>query len=103
MSFFVDDVEAVMGAARAEAIDNARKRAQEYAAAAGVAVGAVLQISELSTGGPQPIFARSVSAVQGHGRLADADRDRDAGPQRLGDGGVRARLSTSPTARRRSV
>jgi len=61
VSFSVDDAEAVMGSARAEAIDNARKRAEEYAAAAGVTVGGVVQISELSTGGPQPVFARAAS------------------------------------------
>ena len=61
VSFSVDDAEAVMGSARAVAIDNARKRAEEYAAAAGVTVGGVVQISELSTGGPQPVFARAAS------------------------------------------
>ena len=77
VSFFVDDVEAVMGQARAEAIDNARKRAQEYAAAAGVTVGAVRQISELSTGGPQPIFARAAK----FSALADAPTPVEAGMQ----------------------
>jgi uncharacterized protein len=60
ISFYVDDVEAVIGAARANAIDNARKRAGEYAAAAGVAVGGVMQISEVSVGNPSPFFARMV-------------------------------------------
>jgi uncharacterized protein len=59
VSFYLDDVEAVLGAARAEAITNARKRAEEYAGAAGVTVGAVQQISELSIGSPQPLFARA--------------------------------------------
>jgi uncharacterized protein len=59
VSFYLDDVEAVMGAARAEAITNARKRAEEYAGAAGATVGAVQQISELSIGNPQPLFARA--------------------------------------------
>jgi uncharacterized protein len=61
VSFFLDDVEAVMGVARAEAINNARKRAQEYAGAAGVTVGAVQQISEVSIGSPLPLFARSAT------------------------------------------
>jgi uncharacterized protein YggE len=76
VSFFVDDVEAVMGAARAEAINNARKRAEEYAAAAGVTVGAVTQISEVSTGGPQPIFARAAKFA-----MADAPTPVEAGTQ----------------------
>ncbi|MEO8265633.1 MAG: SIMPL domain-containing protein [Ilumatobacteraceae bacterium] len=56
---YVDDVEAAIGAARANAIDNARKRAAEYAAAAGVAVGDVIMISEVTFGYPAPLFARS--------------------------------------------
>ncbi|HEX3087231.1 MAG TPA: SIMPL domain-containing protein [Ilumatobacteraceae bacterium] len=79
VSFFVDDVEAVMGAARAEAINNARKRAEEYASAAGVTVGAVVQISELSTGGPQPIFARAAKLSL----MAEASTPIEAGMQDL--------------------
>ena len=80
VSFFVDDVEAVMGQARAVAIDNARKRAEEYAAAAGVDVGAVREISELSTGSPQPLFARSLMAFKA---TADASTPIEAGMQDL--------------------
>ena len=79
VSFFVDDVEAVMGAARAEAINNARKRAQEYAAAAGVSVGGVLQISEVSMGGPQPIMARAAK----FSAMADSPTPIEAGMQDL--------------------
>jgi uncharacterized protein len=61
VSFFTDDVEAVIGLARVEAINNARKRAREYAEAAGVTLGAVQQISELSIGSPQPLFARAAT------------------------------------------
>ena len=60
ISFSVADVEAVIGAARADAIDNANKRAGEYAAAAGVAVGAVRSISEGSIGNSGTLFARTV-------------------------------------------
>jgi uncharacterized protein len=57
VSFFVADTEAWMGAARSNAITNARKRAGEYAAAAGVSVGAVQEISEASINSPiQPMF-----------------------------------------------
>jgi hypothetical protein len=45
-----------MEPARAAAIENARKRAGEYAAAAGVSVGSVLQISEVSIGNPSPML-----------------------------------------------
>lgn len=63
VSFYVNDVEAVIGTARVDAIDNARKRAGEYAAAAGVAVGRVIQISEPTIGSPAPLFERTASRL----------------------------------------
>lgn len=67
VSFYVDDTEPLLGAARADAIRNARKRAGEYAAAAGATVGGVIQISELMIGGPaQPLFrAASMAKFSG--------------------------------------
>jgi uncharacterized protein YggE len=56
VSFYVDDTEALIGAARVDAIDNAKKRAGEYAAAAGVTVGRVVQISEASVSSPIPLL-----------------------------------------------
>jgi uncharacterized protein YggE len=56
VSFSVHDAETVMGAARAAAIENARKRAAEYAAAGGVTVGSVVQINEVSIGNPSPML-----------------------------------------------
>ncbi|MEO5723617.1 MAG: SIMPL domain-containing protein [Ilumatobacteraceae bacterium] len=53
--FSVNDPETVIATARANAIDNAHKRAGEYAAAAGVAVGGVMQISEISVS-PMPMY-----------------------------------------------
>ena len=69
VSFYVDDSEALIGAARADAIHNARKRAGEYAAAAGATVGDVIQISEPAIGGSaQPMFrAASMSKFSGGG------------------------------------
>ncbi|MBK5332815.1 MAG: SIMPL domain-containing protein [Ilumatobacteraceae bacterium] len=69
VSFYVDDSEALIGAARADAIRNARKRAGEYAAAAGATVGDVIQISEPAIGGSaQPMFrAASMSKFSGGG------------------------------------
>ena len=62
VSFYVDDTEALIGAARADAIDNAKKRAGEYAAAAGVSVGSVIQISEVAINNPMPqIYAASAA------------------------------------------
>jgi uncharacterized protein len=68
VSFYVDDVEAAIGAARANAIDNARKRAGEYAAAAGVSVGDVITISEVTVGYQPPMFARMPSKVSAESR-----------------------------------
>ena len=62
VSFYVDDTEALIGAARADAIANASKRANEYAAAAGVTVGGVLQISEASISNPVPMFYPAAAA-----------------------------------------
>jgi uncharacterized protein YggE len=63
VSFYVEDSEALIGAARTDAISNARKRAGEYADAAGVSVGGVLQISEVSISNPVPMYyERSVAA-----------------------------------------
>jgi uncharacterized protein len=58
--FSVADPESVMAEARAAAIESAKKRAGEYAAAADAEVGAVVTISE--NGGSMPIpFDRSVA------------------------------------------
>jgi uncharacterized protein YggE len=56
VSFYVNDTEALIGAARADAINNARKRAGEYSDAAGAAVGEVLQISEVAVNNPIPQY-----------------------------------------------
>jgi uncharacterized protein YggE len=55
VSFSVADPEAVIGAARAKAVANAKARAGQYAEAAGAKVGDVLQISEVSVS-PVPVF-----------------------------------------------
>jgi uncharacterized protein len=67
VSFFVDDTEALIGAARADAIANARKRAGEYAAAAGAAVGAVQEISEASINSPITPMFHSMSLQRSSG------------------------------------
>ena len=61
VSFYVDDSEGLIGAARADAIHNARKRAGQYAAAAGATIGDVIQISEPMIGGPVPQMFRAAS------------------------------------------
>ena len=59
--FSVADPEAVMADARAAAIENAKKRAGEYADAAGVEVGEVLMISEIGVTPPMPLFRNSAA------------------------------------------
>ena len=66
ISFYVDDTEKVITQARTNAIDNAKKRADEYATAAGVKVGAVMQISEVSVSQP-PIYYTSASRDEAAG------------------------------------
>jgi uncharacterized protein YggE len=68
VSFYVDDTEGVIGAARANAMRNASKRAGEYAAAAGATVGGVIQISETSLRGPvQPMYRAASMSFSGGG------------------------------------
>jgi uncharacterized protein YggE len=64
ISFYVDDTEKVISTARANAIANAQKRAGEYAAAAGVKVGAVMQISEVSVSQPPVYWADGAGAAR---------------------------------------
>lgn len=60
ISFSYDDPEAVLGEARTAAIENAKARAEQFAAAAGAEVGEILRIIEASV--PTPIFAREAAA-----------------------------------------
>jgi uncharacterized protein YggE len=59
--FSVGDPEAVLSAARAAAVDNAAKRADEFASAAGADVGTVISISEVDLDEPRPIYYEAAS------------------------------------------
>ncbi|HEU4840116.1 MAG TPA: SIMPL domain-containing protein [Ilumatobacteraceae bacterium] len=63
ISFSYDDPEEVLAEARAAAIANATTRAEQYAAAAGVEVGAIVRIVEGSVSDPV-VFARSAGAAE---------------------------------------
>src|SRR5262245_6140237 len=54
ISFGLEDSEKLMDEARAKAVADARRKAELYATAAGVGVGKVLTISEVSVGWPAP-------------------------------------------------
>jgi len=62
ISFYVNDTEAVIGAARAAAITNAKARADQYAGAANAKVGAVMTISEVSSPVTGPIYYQMAAA-----------------------------------------
>lgn len=63
ISFDVSDPSAAMADARAAAVDDARERAEQYAGAAGVDVGAVVQISEDTATPYQPRGAMPAPAA----------------------------------------
>jgi uncharacterized protein len=65
ISFSYEDPEAVLEQARVAALENARARAQQYAAAAGTEVGEIVKIVETPTGGPIPYMmeARAEAAA----------------------------------------
>lgn len=57
ISFSYDDPEAVLQQARVAALENARARAEQYAAAAGTEVGEIVKIVETPSGGAIPYYA----------------------------------------------
>lgn len=65
IQFGIDDPKSVLDEARKKAVADAKARAEIYAAAAGVSVGSVVQISETSAViPPQPMYRmRAMSAV----------------------------------------
>jgi uncharacterized protein YggE len=78
ISFSYEDPEAVMEKARSAAIDNARTRAEQYAAAAGAEVGQVVKIVETSHNAPIP-YAMDMAAP----RAAAAEIAIEPGSQEL--------------------
>lgn len=63
LSFEVSTAETALDEARKQAVANARRRADLYAAAAGAEVGEVLTITEgAGAAPPQPVFARAMKA-----------------------------------------
>lgn len=59
----VSKAETLKDEARREAVANARRRAELFAAAAGVELGAVLRIEEVEQGGPTPVpYTRALKA-----------------------------------------
>ena len=69
ISFAYDDPEAVMEQARVAAIENARTRAAQYAAAAGVEVGEIVKVVEASMSGPIPYLAEARAEFAADGSM----------------------------------
>jgi uncharacterized protein YggE len=63
ISFFVDDPSAAASQARALAVQNAKQKADELAAAAGMTVGRIISISETYSPSPMPVaYGRAEAA-----------------------------------------
>lgn len=65
ISFYVDDPTAGQTEARAAAMVDAERRAKEYADAAGVELGQILSISEVSSATPTPLYLASADYAAG--------------------------------------
>jgi hypothetical protein len=75
ISFAVDDPSKLQADARAKAMADAQKRADELARLAGAARGDVLVISEVIQSNPVPLFAAAPAAL----RAADSEPSIEAG------------------------
>ncbi|MBA3606746.1 MAG: SIMPL domain-containing protein [Acidimicrobiia bacterium] len=62
IGFSYDEPETVLEDARIAAIENARVRAEQYAAAAGVSLGDIVRIIEPTSQGPVPVFEERFAA-----------------------------------------
>lgn len=63
ISFAIDDTVALMDQARDRAVQDARRKAERYAAAAGVQVGRVLSISEAGAEIPRPLMRMAAAEM----------------------------------------
>ena len=63
IAFSIAHPEPLLAEARAEAVADARTRAETYAKAAGVTLGPILSISENGIATPRPIVMRAMAAV----------------------------------------
>lgn len=80
ISFSVSEADRLLDTARAEAVADARRKAEIYAKAAGVRLGKVLRIDEAGGGGPQPLYRVKAMAME----AMRADTPVAPGEQTLG-------------------
>lgn len=64
LAFGLAEPQAALDRARVAAVQDARRKAEMMAAAAGVSLGAVLEMSESTGGGPQPYFRGAPMAME---------------------------------------
>ncbi len=64
VSFFVDDPTVLLSEARAQAMSDAKAKAQQLAELGDVALGRPVSISETTSGGPTPIFFDAARAAE---------------------------------------
>lgn len=88
LSFSLEDDDAQLRAARENAVDDARRKAQHYAELSGATLGDVLAVTELSSELPRPVPLRGgAGARRGAGHAWGAG-GRRAGPDDMGAAGV---------------
>lgn len=73
INFMVEKASKLLDEARTEAIADARRKAEIYAKAAGVALGAPRSISEEGGGGPQPMAFRKMAGVAAAAPIAQGE------------------------------
>lgn len=74
IQFDIENKEGLMNEARADAVRNARARAEQFAQVAGVKVGHVVQISESGAQIPEPRFAMRAMAAESAVPIASGEQ-----------------------------
>lgn len=75
VQFGIADSEAITNDARRDAVNDARKRAELYAAATGTRVGNVISISEQAIQAPQPMMMRAAAMEMGAVPVARGEQE----------------------------
>lgn len=81
VSFDLADPKPVLDKARAEAVADAKARAELYAKAAGVRVGEVQEISEEVTASPRPVYMGRAMAMEAAGSVPIAEGELELSAQ----------------------
>jgi uncharacterized protein len=79
ISFAIDDTTALLDQARDRAVQDARRKAERYAAAAGVQVGRVLSISEAGAEIPRPLMRMAAAEMDMGSSVPIASGEQELG------------------------